>query len=346
MTGYNNLINLGMKTGRLTTKQVSNVLELMDFDAEKLNEFFEECKAKGIEIVEEHDKSDVEVFSAEDTNEYIDTVKAYLREVGQYSLLSAEEERELGRLIKEGSPLESKRAKKRLIEGNLRLVVSIAKHYVNSSSQILDLIQDGNLGLIRAAEKFDYKLGYRFATYATWWIKQSITRSQADTTRIIRIPVHIHEQLSKIKRARYEFVILNGREPTDEDIAELLNISVEKVKNIMLASQEILSLDMTIGEDEDCFLVDYVADENVKSSNDIIDSVVRNDFFNESFKVLTPKEKFVIELRFGLLNGKEYSLEEVGKILKVTRERVRQIESKGLHKIRKHTKKWKNDLLD
>ena len=271
-----------------------------------------------------------------------DPVKVYLKEIGRVPLLSAEEEVELAIRMSQGDVA----AKKRLSEANLRLVVSIAKRYVGRGMQFLDLIQEGNLGLIKAVEKFDHTKGFKFSTYATWWIRQAITRAIADQARTIRIPVHMVETINKVKKVNSQLLHENGHEPTNEQIAEKLEMPVEKVREIMRVAQEPVSLETPIGEEEDSHLGDFIPDEDAPAPSDVASLTMLKEQLNEVLATLTPREAKVLRLRFGLEDGRSRTLEEVGKEFNVTRERIRQIEAKALRKLRhpSRSKKLKDFL--
>ena len=271
-----------------------------------------------------------------------DPVKVYLKEIGRVPLLSAEEEVELAIKMSQGDVA----AKKRLSEANLRLVVSIAKRYVGRGMQFLDLIQEGNLGLIKAVEKFDHTKGFKFSTYATWWIRQAITRAIADQARTIRIPVHMVETINKVKKVNSQLLHENGHEPTNEQIAEKLEMPVEKVREIMRVAQEPVSLETPIGEEEDSHLGDFIPDEDAPAPSDVASHTMLKEQLAEVLSTLTPREEKVLRLRFGLEDGRSRTLEEVGKEFNVTRERIRQIEAKALRKLRhpSRSKKLKDFL--
>ena len=272
-----------------------------------------------------------------------DPVRMYLKEIGKVPLLSAEEEIDLAQRMEEGD----ESAKKRLAEANLRLVVSIAKRYVGRGMLFLDLIQEGNLGLIKAVEKFDYRKGYKFSTYATWWIRQAITRAIADQARTIRIPVHMVETINKLIRVSRQLLQELGREPTPEEIAEEMNMSVERVREILKISQEPVSLETPIGEEEDSHLGDFIQDDNVPVPADAAAFTMRKEQLEEVLRTLTEREQKVLRLRFGLDDGRARTLEEVGKEFNVTRERIRQIEAKALRKLRHPSRSRKlKDYLD
>ena len=294
-----------------------------------------------LEGVEEVDLSKVDLSVPEGVG-LDDPVRMYLKEIGKVALLTAEEEIELAKRMELGD----EEAKKKLAESNLRLVVSIAKRYVGRGMLFLDLIQEGNLGLIKAVEKFDYKKGYKFSTYATWWIRQAITRAIADQARTIRIPVHMVETINKLMRVSRQLVQELGGEPSPEELAERLNMPVEKVREIMKIAQEPVSLETPIGEEEDSHLGDFIQDENVPVPADAATYMMLKEQIGEVLTGLTPREQEVLKLRFGLEDGRSRTLEEVGKQFNVTRERIRQIEAKALRKLRhpSRSKKLKDYL--
>ena len=259
-----------------------------------------------------------------------DPVKLYLKEIGRVPLLSNDEELALAQRISDGD----KGAKQRLAEANLRLVVSIAKRYVGRGMHFLDLIQEGNVGLIKAVEKFDYTKGFKFSTYATWWIRQAITRAIADQARTIRIPVHMVETINRFKKVQSQLLHENGRDATEEQIAEAMGLSVERVREIMRVAQEPVSMETPIGPEEDSKLVDFIRDEEALSPDDAALKTITNEDIDSVLKTLTPREEAVIRLRFGLIDGRNHTLEEVGSEFQVTRERIRQIEAKALRKLR------------
>lgn len=296
-------------------------------------------------ILSEEDEVDVENIdlSVPDGVSIEDPVRMYLKEIGKVPLLSAEEEIELAKRMEEGD----QEAKKRLAEANLRLVVSIAKRYVGRGMLFLDLIQEGNLGLIKAVEKFDYRKGYKFSTYATWWIRQAITRAIADQARTIRIPVHMVETINKLIRVSRQLLQELGREPTPEEIAEQMNMPVERVREILKISQEPVSLETPIGEEEDSHLGDFIQDDNVPVPADAAAFTLLKEQLVEVLGTLTEREQKVLRLRFGLDDGRARTLEEVGKEFNVTRERIRQIEAKALRKLRHPSRSRKlKDYLD
>ena len=344
------LLESGKQKGRLTTKEISDALEELDYDVEQVDKLYDTFEAYNIEIVEDDGGESIAPSSNEELESVLsadgisidDPVKVYLKEIGRVPLLSAEEEVELAIRMSEGDVA----AKKRLSEANLRLVVSIAKRYVGRGMQFLDLIQEGNLGLIKAVEKFDHTKGFKFSTYATWWIRQAITRAIADQARTIRIPVHMVETINKVKKVNSQLLHENGHEPTNEQIAEKLEMPVEKVREIMRVAQEPVSLETPIGEEEDSHLGDFIPDEDAPAPSDVASHTMLKEQLAEVLSTLTPREEKVLRLRFGLEDGRSRTLEEVGKEFNVTRERIRQIEAKALRKLRhpSRSKKLKDFL--
>ena len=344
------LLESGKQKGRLTTKEISDALEELDYDVEQVDKLYDTFEAYNIEIVEDDGGESIAPASNEELESVLsadgisidDPVKVYLKEIGRVPLLSAEEEVELAIRMSEGDVA----AKKRLSEANLRLVVSIAKRYVGRGMQFLDLIQEGNLGLIKAVEKFDHTKGFKFSTYATWWIRQAITRAIADQARTIRIPVHMVETINKVKKVNSQLMHENGHEPTNEQIAEKLEMPVEKVREIMRVAQEPVSLETPIGEEEDSHLGDFIPDEDAPAPSDVASHTMLKEQLAEVLSTLTPREEKVLRLRFGLEDGRSRTLEEVGKEFNVTRERIRQIEAKALRKLRhpSRSKKLKDFL--
>ena len=344
------LLESGKQKGRLTTKEISDALEELDYDVEQVDKLYDTFEAYNIEIVEDDGGESIAPASNEELESVLsadgisidDPVKVYLKEIGRVPLLSAEEEVELAIRMSEGDVA----AKKRLSEANLRLVVSIAKRYVGRGMQFLDLIQEGNLGLIQAEEKFDHTKGFKFSTYATWWIRQAITRAIADQARTIRIPVHMVETINKVKKVNSQLLHENGHEPTNEQIAEKLEMPVEKVREIMRVAQEPVSLETPIGEEEDSHLGDFIPDEDAPAPSDVASHTMLKEQLAEVLSTLTPREEKVLRLRFGLEDGRSRTLEEVGKEFNVTRERIRQIEAKALRKLRhpSRSKKLKDFL--
>ena len=355
------LIDTGRRAGKLTSSEISDAMEENGnvLDVEAMEKLYEELESNGIEIV---DDTPVDVSSAlpsseEGADDYEDgltadgitiddPVKVYLKEIGRVPLLSPEEETELALKIQAGGP-DGEKAKQRLSEANLRLVVSIAKRYVGRGMQFLDLIQEGNLGLIKAVEKFDYRKGYKFSTYATWWIRQAITRAIADQARTIRIPVHMVETINKLIRVSRQLLQELGREPTPEEIAAEMNMPVDRVREILKISQEPVSLETPIGEEEDSHLGDFIQDDNVPVPSDAAAFTLLKEQLVEVLGTLTEREQKVLRLRFGLDDGRARTLEEVGKEFNVTRERIRQIEAKALRKLRHPSRSRKlKDYLD
>ena len=338
------LYEYGKKKGTLTYKEIMERLMDLYIEPDQLDKVLENLEALGVTVINENDPQPAQ--SSEDTP--IDTlnlsvpdgvssddpVRLYLKEIGKYPLLTTEEEIALAKQIAEGTPEEQAAAKKKLSEANLRLVVSIAKRYVGSGMQFLDLIQEGNLGLIKAAEKFDYTKGYKFSTYATWWVRQAITRAIADQARTIRIPVHMVETINKLIRVNRQLAQELGRDPTPAEIAKEMGISESKVREIIKIAQEPVSLETPIDEEEDSHLGDFIEDENAPAPAEVASNAMMREQLQEVLHTLTPREEKVIRLRFGLEDGQAHTLEEVGKEFNVTRERIRQIEAKALRKIR------------
>ena len=338
------LYEYGKKKGTLTYKEIMERLMDLYIEPDQLDKVLENLEALGVTVINENDPQPAQ--SSEDTP--IDTinlsvpdgvssddpVRLYLKEIGKYPLLTTEEEIAQAKQIAEGTPEEQAAAKKKLSEANLRLVVSIAKRYVGRGMQFLDLIQEGNLGLIKAAEKFDYTKGYKFSTYATWWVRQAITRAIADQARTIRIPVHMVETINKLIRVNRQLAQELGRDPTPAEIAKEMGISESKVREIIKIAQEPVSLETPIGEEEDSHLGDFIEDENAPAPAEVASNAMMREQLQEVLHTLTPREEKVIRLRFGLEDGQAHTLEEVGKEFNVTRERIRQIEAKALRKIR------------
>lgn len=347
------------KKNVLDYKEIMDYFQDTDFEADKMEKVFEFLEGCNIDVKMNDDDGDVEddiILSDEDDIDIEkidlsvpdgigleDPVRMYLKEIGKVPLLSAEEEIEYAQRMEEGD----EEAKKRLAEANLRLVVSIAKRYVGRGMQFLDLIQEGNLGLIKAVEKFDYRKGYKFSTYATWWIRQAITRAIADQARTIRIPVHMVETINKLVRVQRQLLQELGREPSPEEIAETMDIPVERVREIQKISQEPVSLETPIGEEEDSHLGDFIQDDNVPVPADAAAFTLLKEQLVEVLSTLTDREQKVLRLRFGLDDGRARTLEEVGKEFNVTRERIRQIEAKALRKLRHPSRSRKlKDYLD
>ncbi len=350
------LMEQGKTNGKLTTKEITDALEELDFDVDQLNTFYDNCETLNIEIVEDFSldtdlkvgldaslTDDLEMALSTEGIAIDDPVKIYLKEIGRVPLLSPEEEIELAQSMSTGDPY----ARKRLSEANLRLVVSIAKKYVGRGMQFLDLIQEGNLGLIKAVEKFDYTKGFKFSTYATWWIRQAITRAIADQARTIRIPVHMVETITKVKKVSSQLLHENGHDPTPDEIAERLEMSVDKVREIMRIAQDPVSLETPIGEEEDSHLGDFIPDDDAPAPSEAANHTLLREQLNEVLNTLTDREAKVLKLRFGLEDGKSRTLEEVGQRFEVTRERIRQIEAKALRKLRHPSRSKKvKDFLD
>ena len=347
------------KKNVLDYKEIMDYFQDTDFEADKMEKVFEFLEGCNIDVKMNDDDGDVEddiILSDEDDIDIEkidlsvpdgigleDPVRMYLKEIGKVPLLSAEEEIEYAQRMEEGD----EEAKKRLAEANLRLVVSIAKRYVGRGMQFLDLIQEGNLGLIKAVEKFDYRKGYKFSTYATWWIRQAITRAIADQARTIRIPVHMVETINKLVRVQRQLLQELGREPSPEEIAETMDIPVERVREIQKISQEPVSLETPIGEEEDSHLGDFIQDDNVPVPAEAAASTLLKEQLVEVLGTLTDREQKVLRLRFGMDDGRARTLEEVGKEFNVTRERIRQIEAKALRKLRHPSRSPKlKDYLD
>ena len=347
------------KKNVLDYKEIMDYFQDTDFEADKMEKVFEFLEGCNIDVKMNDDDGDVEddiILSDEDDIDIEkidlsvpdgigleDPVRMYLKEIGKVPLLSAEEEIEYAQRMEEGD----EEAKKRLAEANLRLVVSIAKRYVGRGMQFLDLIQEGNLGLIKAVEKFDYRKGYKFSTYATWWIRQAITRAIADQARTIRIPVHMVETINKLVRVQRQLLQELGREPSPEEIAETMDIPVERVREIQKISQEPVSLETPIGEEEDSHLGDFIQDDNVPVQAEAAASTLLKEQLVEVLGTLTEREQKVLRLRFGMDDGRARTLEEVGKEFNVTRERIRQIEAKALRKLRHPSRSRKlKDYLD
>lgn len=339
------LLALGKKRGSLTYTEIVNRLAVFELDPDQLDEFFDQMGEAGIDVVNERDEENEEEDpSREEGSERIDLndlsmppgvkisdpVRMYLKEIGRVALLSAAEEIELAKRIEEGD----EEARGRLAEANLRLVVSIAKRYVGRGMLFLDLIQEGNLGLIKAVEKFDYRKGYKFSTYATWWIRQAITRAIADQARTIRIPVHMVETINKLIRISRQLLQELGREPSADEIAAEMDLTPEKVREIQKIAQEPVSLETPIGEEDDSHLGDFIPDEDALAPADAAAYELLKEQLEDVLDTLTEREENVLRLRFGLDDGRTRTLEEVGKVFGVTRERIRQIEAKALRKLR------------
>ncbi len=362
------LIKLGKEKGSLTFSEINNVLSHADLNSDQIDKIYDSFESLGIDIVNnDNDRdlnstanfdddvpmgeiSDIDEVSPEETLDLSvpegisidDPVRMYLKEIGKIPLLSPDVEIELAKRIEDGD----EEAKKKLAEANLRLVVSIAKRYVGRGMLFLDLIQEGNLGLIKAVEKFDYRKGFKFSTYATWWIRQAITRAIADQARTIRIPVHMVETINRFIRVSRQLLQQLGREPTPEEIADEMGVTVDKVREIMKIAQEPVSLETPIGEEEDSHLGDFIPDDDAPAPADAATFLMLKEQLKEVLDTLTPREEKVLRLRFGLDDGRARTLEEVGKEFNVTRERIRQIEAKALRKLRhpSRSKKLKDFL--
>ena len=342
------LIENGKTKGKLTTKEITDFIEEMDFEVEQVDKLYDILESNNIEIIEDFsvaadldfDLSDIESDNIDDDGTIIegisidDPVKVYLKEIGRVPLLTPEEEIELAERMNSEDPIVSRNARKRLSEANLRLVVSIAKKYVGRGMYFLDLIQEGNVGLIKAVDKFDYTKGFKFSTYATWWIRQAITRAIADQARTIRIPVHMVETINRLKKIQSQLLHENGYEPSEELIAEKMNLPVERITEIMRVAQEPVSMETPIGPEEDSRLMDFIRDEDALAPDEAALKTITNEDIDNVLKTLTPREESVIRLRFGLKDGRCHTLEEVGSEFNVTRERIRQIEAKALRKLR------------
>ena len=332
------LILRGKKRGILTYKEIADSLQEMDLTPELIESIYDKLSGLGIEIVEsaedlasrDADEEKEEDLSVPEGISVTDPVRMYLKEIGRVALLTADEEIALAIAMEEGSVV----AKRSLVEANLRLVVSIAKRYVGRGMSFLDLIQEGNLGLMRAVDKFDYHRGYKFSTYATWWIRQAITRAIADQARTIRIPVHMVETINKLIRVSRQLVQELGREPSAEEIADHMDMTADKVREILKISQDPVSLETPIGEEDDSHLGDFIEDQDVLAPADAAAFELLKEQLEQVLHTLTEREEKVLRLRFGLDDGKPRTLEEVGKRFSVTRERIRQIEAKALRKLR------------
>ena len=347
------LLDLGKSKGQLSSKEILDVLG-DELDPEQIEKIYDALESNGIEIIEDtedlslddlniNENSDDDAEPAPDGVSIDDPVKIYLKEIGRVPLLSPDEEVDLAIRISQGDVA----AKKRLSEANLRLVVSIAKRYLGRGMQFLDLIQEGNLGLIKAVEKFDHTKGFKFSTYATWWIRQAITRAIADQARTIRIPVHMVETINKVKKVSSQLLHQNGHEPSADDIAAELDMPVDKVREIMRVAQEPVSLETPIGEEEDSHLGDFIPDDDAPAPQDAASHTLLKEQFSDVLSTLTSREEKVLRLRFGLEDGRSRTLEEVGREFNVTRERIRQIEAKALRKLRHPSRSKKlKDFLD
>ena len=361
----NELVEKGKKAGKLSSKDLM-VLEDMNLSSEETEKFYDRLESLNIDVLSDdalppvdedalpelEELQEIEEVTEEEMNETEamadtfstdDPVRMYLKEIGKVPLLTPEEEQELAKRMAEGDA----EAKHRMEEANLRLVVSIAKRYVGRGMLFLDLIQEGNLGLIKAVEKFDYTKGYKFSTYATWWIRQAITRAIADQARTIRIPVHMVETINKVKKVSSQLLHEYGHDPSAEEIAERLDMPVDKVREIMRVAQEPVSLETPIGEEEDSHLGDFIPDDDAPVPAEAASQTLLKEQLADVLKTLTPREEKVLRLRFGLEDGRPRTLEEVGKEFNVTRERIRQIEAKALRKLRHPSRSKKlRDFLD
>ena len=350
----NDLVKEGKDQGYLTYEQIAKKTIDLDLDSNALDELYNVLTENHIEVKAEDEDEGSSIDIKDDITDNIpdeskdmsvnDNVRMYLKEIGKISLLSLEEEQELSKRVAEGD----EKAKNILAESNLRLVVSIAKRYVGRGLLFLDLIHEGNIGLMKAVEKFDYGKGYKFSTYATWWIRQAITRALADQARTIRVPVHMVETINKMARIERQMTLELNREPTDQELSKKMGLSVEKIAEIRKISQDPVSLETPIGEEDDSHLGDFLADERTMSPEDFATYEILKDELRQVLDTLTTREKEVLELRFGLFDGSSHTLEEVGKKFKVTRERIRQIEAKALRKLRhpSRAKKLKDFLIE
>ena len=353
------LISDGKSKGNLSYEEIADALEDVDLNTEEIEDIYHKFEEEGIDILSDKELEEIDdVPEEEDEEDEIspekedlsvpkgvsvdDPVRMYLKEIGKIPLLTAEEEVELAKAMEAGDEI----AKKKLAEANLRLVVSIAKRYVGRGMLFLDLIQEGNLGLMKAVDKFDYQKGFKFSTYATWWIRQAITRAIADQARTIRIPVHMVETINKLVRVQRQLVQELGRDPTAEEIGAEMNLDVDKVRDILKIAQEPVSLETPIGEEEDSHLGDFIPDDEILSPSDAATFTMLKEQLDDVLDTLTDREKKVLILRFGLYDGRARTLEEVGKEFDVTRERIRQIEAKALRKLRhpSRSKKLKDFL--
>ncbi|MBR2616567.1 MAG: RNA polymerase sigma factor RpoD [Clostridia bacterium] len=363
---FDAIIEKGKAKGSLTNAEVMAMLEDVEYESDQLEKLYDVLEASGVDISSFMEAPDLEELKAEEEVEAMETsqdmeqmlqgeglaledhVRMYLKEIGKVPLLSGDEELELARVMIEGeNEAERDAAKQKLVEANLRLVVSIAKRYVGRGMFFLDLIQEGNLGLMKAVEKFDYNKGFKFSTYATWWIRQAITRAIADQARTIRIPVHMVETINKVLRVSRQLLQELGHEASAEEIAEVMNIPVEKVRETMKIAQEPVSLETPIGEEEDSHLGDFIPDDDAPAPAEAASYTMLREHLDEVLHTLTPREMQVLKLRFGFDDGRSRTLEEVGKEFNITRERIRQIEAKALRKLRHPSRAKKlKDYLD
>lgn len=348
------LIEEGQKKGFITFEELAKALQGLEMDADSLDQLYNSFVEAGISVITEDEassdgskKEEVLVLNDEDLTKDVninDPVRMYLKEIGRISLLTPEEEMDLSVRVADGD----EEARNILAESNLRLVVSIAKRYVGRGLLFLDLIQEGNIGLMKAVEKFDFGKGYKFSTYATWWIRQAITRALADQARTIRVPVHMVETINKMARIQRQMTLELNREPSDEELAKKMGISVDKVREVIKISQDPVSLETPIGEEDDSHLGDFIKDESSLSPEEYATNEILKEEIKSVLSTLQPREQQVLELRFGLIDGTSYTLEEVGKRFNVTRERIRQIEAKALRKLRhpSRAKKLKDFMVD
>ncbi|MBR7165649.1 MAG: RNA polymerase sigma factor RpoD [Clostridia bacterium] len=363
---FDAIIEKGKQKGSLSNSEVMAMLEDVEYESDQLEKLYDVLEASGVDISSFMDAPDLEELKAEEEIEALETsqemeqmlqgegmaledhVRMYLKEIGKVPLLSGEEELRLAQIMIEGeSEAQREDAKQKLVEANLRLVVSIAKRYVGRGMFFLDLIQEGNLGLMKAVEKFDYNKGFKFSTYATWWIRQAITRAIADQARTIRIPVHMVETINKVLRVSRQLLQELGHEASAEEIAEVMNIPVEKVRETMKIAQEPVSLETPIGEEEDSHLGDFIPDDDAPAPAEAASYTMLREQLEEVLHTLTPREMQVLKLRFGFDDGRSRTLEEVGKEFNITRERIRQIEAKALRKLRHPSRAKKlKDYLD